>query len=101
MPEPVSVPLPASPKAHGPRRWFVSAWPSLASVALALLLCWVAIALTKGSAAIAADAYVQMLWGGLGDLPRFLDGAGATALLRPLGESADKAALLTLTGLSV
>ncbi|MGQ0504452.1 MAG: ABC transporter permease, partial [Myxococcaceae bacterium] len=37
----------------------------------------------------------------LGDWPRFLDGAPISALTRPWGESATKAGLLLLTGLSV
>ena len=91
----------AGPKRGRFKRLFVASWPSLASVALALLICLVAIAITKGSLSVALDAYVQMLWGGIGDLPRLLDGGGLEAVLRPLGESADKAAMLTLTGLSV
>lgn len=39
--------------------------------------------------------------GSLGDWPRFLEGAGAGVLLRPLGEAANKTALLLLTGLAV
>lgn len=64
------------------------AWPSLASVAVALVVGFVAIALARGSLATAADAYLQMLWGGLGDV-------------RAWGEAATKASLLLLTGLSV
>jgi simple sugar transport system permease protein len=46
-------------------------------------------------------AYMQMLFGGLGDVPRFLSTHAASALLGPWGETATKASLLMLTGLSV
>ncbi|MGE6760770.1 ABC transporter permease [Corallococcus interemptor] len=74
--------------------------PSVLSVLLALAVCWLTIALTR-DADTATRAYLQMLWGGVGNWPAFLDGGNATAVLRPLGEAAMKAALLTLTGLSV
>jgi ABC-type uncharacterized transport system permease subunit len=76
------------------------ALPSVLSVLLALAVCWALIALTM-TPAIASDAYVQMLWGGIGNWPAFFDGGTAALLTRPLGEAAMKAALLTLTGLSV
>ncbi|GMU09803.1 ABC transporter permease [Corallococcus caeni] len=74
--------------------------PSVLSVLLALAVCWLTIALTR-DADTATRAYLQMLWGGVGNWPAFLDGGSSTAVLRPLGEAAMKAALLTLTGLSV
>jgi simple sugar transport system permease protein len=76
--------------------------PSVLSVLLALAVCWALIALTLAPDT-AWDAYLQMLWGGIGNWPAFLEGDGAapTVLTRPLGEAAMKAALLTLTGLSV
>ena len=67
-----------------------SAAPSILSVVLSLLVCWIAIALTKGDAGVAAEAYGQMLWGGIGDFPAWSDGAPWTALTRPWGESAVK-----------
>ncbi|RKH49801.1 ABC transporter permease [Corallococcus sp. AB050B] len=74
--------------------------PSVLSVLLALAVCWLTIALTR-DADTATRAYLQMLWGGVGNWPAFLEGGNSTAVLRPLGEAAMKAALLTLTGLSV
>ncbi|MFP2931799.1 ABC transporter permease subunit, partial [Pyxidicoccus sp. 3LG] len=74
--------------------------PSVLSVLLALGVCWGLIALTL-DAGTALDAYLQMLWGGIGNWPAYLEGAAATVITRPLGEAAMKAALLTLTGLSV
>jgi simple sugar transport system permease protein len=70
-------------------------------VALALILGFVAIALARGSLGTAVDAYLQMLWGGIGDLPSYFSGASVHVLTRPWGEAATKASLLTLTGLSV
>ncbi len=75
--------------------------PSLLSVAVSLLVCFVAAAIAVGSAGVALDAYLAMLWGGLGDFPRYFDGAPFSALARPWGESAVKGSLLALTGLSV
>ncbi|WP_225410805.1 ABC transporter permease [Stigmatella hybrida] len=80
-------------------RWR-SAVPSLLSVVLALGVCWVAIALTR-DAEVAGEAYLQMLYGGLGQWPRFLETGDVGTLTRPLGEAAIKAAILLLTGLSV
>ncbi|GEN06495.1 nucleoside ABC transporter membrane protein [Myxococcus fulvus] len=80
------------------------ALPSVLSVLLSLVVCWLLIAFTRdeGGLATATAAYLQMLWGGVGDWPRFLfEDAPATVLTRPLGEAAMKAALLTFTGLSV
>jgi simple sugar transport system permease protein len=78
-----------------------NALPSVLSVALSLAVCFVAIAVTRGSFAVAWNAYAGMLWGGFGDWPRLFDGADWSVLARPWGETASKAALLTLTGLSV
>lgn len=78
-----------------------AALPSIGAVGASLLICFIAIAVLRGGLDIALDAYLAMLWGSLGDLPKFIDGASAAVLLRPLGESATKATLLTLTGLSV
>lgn len=78
-----------------------AAWPSIASVTVALVAGFVAIAVARGSLQTALDAYLQMLWGGLGDLPRFFQGASSAVLTRPWGEAATKASLLMLTGLSV
>ncbi len=74
--------------------------PSILSVLLALVVCWVAIALTR-DASIATGSYLNMLRGGLGDWPLFLENGRAAVVIRPLGESAIKASLLLLTGLSV
>ncbi|HVG58907.1 MAG TPA: ABC transporter permease [Hyalangium sp.] len=80
-------------------RWR-GAVPSILSVLLALVACWAAIALTRDMT-VASEAYLQMLYGGLGQWPRFLETGDAGVLARPLGEAAGKAALLILTGLSV
>jgi simple sugar transport system permease protein len=77
-----------------------AALPSVLSVVLALVACWVAIALTR-DLGTATDAYLQMLYGGVGNWPAYLEGGNAALLTRPLGEAATKAALLILTGLSV
>lgn len=75
--------------------------PSALSVFTSLLICFVAIAITHADVGVAAKAYLAMLWGGLGDFPRLAEGADLSVLTRPWGESATKAAILTLTGLSV
>jgi len=80
-------------------RWR-AAVPSILSVLLALVACWVAIAVTRDMK-VAGEAYLQMLYGGLGQWPRFLETGDGAVLARPLGEAAGKAALLILTGLSV
>ncbi|WP_224244132.1 ABC transporter permease [Hyalangium gracile] len=77
-----------------------AAVPSILSVLLALVVCWIAIALTR-DVKIAGEAYLQMLYGGLGQWPRYLEVGDGALLARPLGEAAGKAALLILTGLSV
>ncbi len=79
----------------------MKALPSVLSVVTALAVCFAAIALTRGGLGIALDAYAAMVWGAFGDWPRFFDGASSSVLLRPLGEAGTKAAILTLTGLSV
>src|SRR5229473_443902 len=61
---------------------------SLFSVFLSLAAGFVAIALSRADIGVAKDAYLQMIWGGIGGL-------------RALGESGAKGALLLLTGLSV
>jgi simple sugar transport system permease protein len=77
------------------------ALPSVLSVALALAISFVAAALTLGSVSQAAGAYLAMLQGAVGDWPRFFESGLSASVLRPLGEAGTKAALLTLTGLSV
>lgn len=78
-----------------------AALPSVASIVTSLLVCFVAIAVLRGGLDVALDAFLAMTWGAFGDFPKFFDGGSSATLLRPLGESATKAALLTLTGLSV
>ncbi|MBL8922146.1 MAG: ABC transporter permease [Myxococcaceae bacterium] len=78
-----------------------AALPSVASIVTSLLVCFVAVAVLRGGLEVALDAFLAMTWGAFGDFPKFFDGASSAVLLRPLGESATKAALLTLTGLSV
>lgn len=80
-------------------RWR-AAVPSILSVLLALVVCWIAIALTRDWE-IAGNAYLQMLYGGVGQWPRFLETGDPAVIVRPLGEAASKAALLILAGLSV
>lgn len=77
------------------------ALPSVFSVLLALLISFIAAALTLGDLPRAGGAYLEMLKGALGDWPQFFETGRAAAIFRPLGEAATKAALLTLTGLSV
>jgi simple sugar transport system permease protein len=80
-------------------RW--RALPSVLSVVTALVMCFFAVAVTRGGLGIAFNAYLAMVWGAVGDWPQFFaDGKGGV-ILRPLGEAGTKAALLTLTGLSV
>jgi len=78
-----------------------AALPSVASIITSLLVCFIAVAVLRGGLDVAADAFLAMTWGAFGDFPKFFDGGSSATLLRPLGESATKAALLTLTGLSV
>jgi simple sugar transport system permease protein len=75
--------------------------PSAASIITSLLVCFVAVAVLRGGLDVALDAFLAMTWGAFGDFPKFFEGGSSAVLLRPLGESATKAALLTLTGLSV
>jgi simple sugar transport system permease protein len=74
--------------------------PSVLSVLLALGVCWTFIAFTR-DAETATEAYLQMLRGGLGDWPAYLENGRIALLTRPLGEATIKAAILLLTGLSV
>ncbi|MFL5319043.1 MAG: ABC transporter permease subunit, partial [Myxococcaceae bacterium] len=83
------------------KRSLRAAVPSLLSILLALVVCFLAIALTRNDWLVAIDAYVQMLWGGIGDFPSLFDTGNLSAITRPLGESGSKAAILLLTGLSV
>ncbi len=76
------------------------ALPSVLSVLAAIAVCFVAAGLTRGFDT-AAEAFLAMLYGAFGDWPRYLETGNAAAVLRPLGESATKAAILTFTGLSV
>lgn len=77
------------------------ALPSIISVLLALVVCFIAIAITREDVRVAVDGYAQMLFGGLGDFPLFSRTGNFGVLTRPWGESTSKAALLLLTGLSV
>ncbi|MFZ5442136.1 MAG: ABC transporter permease [Myxococcota bacterium] len=76
------------------------ALPSVLSIVSALVLCFLAAALTRDFAT-ALDAFVAMLWGAFGDWPKFVETGAAATVLRPLGEAGTKAAILTFTGLSV
>ncbi len=77
------------------------ALPSIFSVVVALVLSFIAAALTLGDLGQAGSAYLAMFQGAIGDWPRFFETGIPAAVMRPLGEAATKAALLTLTGLSV
>ena len=76
------------------------ALPSVLSVVSAIVICFIAAALTRGFGT-AFDAFVAMFWGAFGDWPKFFETGNAAVVLRPLGESGTKAAILTFTGLSV
>ena len=76
------------------------ALPSILSVVTAIAICFVAAGLTRDFGT-AVDAFLAMLWGGIGDWPKFLETGASATVLRPLGEAATKAAILTFTGLSV
>lgn len=76
------------------------ALPSILSVIAAILVCFVAAGLTRDFST-AIDAFIAMLWGAFGDWPRFVETGASPAVLRPLGEAATKAGILTFTGLSV
>lgn len=77
------------------------ALPSLVSVALAMAVCFGGLALARGDLGVAWDVLLQLFYGGIGDVPRLLEGGSAALVLRPLGESAIRSSLLALTGLSV
>ncbi len=66
----------------------------------AILICFIAAGLTRDFGT-AVDAFAAMLWGAFGDWPKFFETGASPTLLRPLGEAATKAAILTFTGLSV
>ncbi|MDP1822560.1 MAG: ABC transporter permease [Archangium sp.] len=76
------------------------ALPSILSVVTAIAICFVAAGLTRDFGT-AVDAFIAMLWGGIGDWPKFFETGASATVLRPLGEAATKAAILTFTGLSV
>jgi general nucleoside transport system permease protein len=75
--------------------------PSVLSVLGAFVVCFGVLALMQGSFGAALDALVAMTWGGVGDWPRAVATGDLGPVLRPLGEAANKTAVLTLTGLSV
>jgi simple sugar transport system permease protein len=72
----------------------------VASVVTALATCFLAVAALQG-VSTALEAYAAMFAGAFGDWPRAFALGEAGPVLRPLGEAATKAALLTFTGLSV
>jgi simple sugar transport system permease protein len=74
---------------------------SVLSVSVALLCSYGALALSLADAGTAARAFTEMALGGFGDFPRWLSSGDLSSVLRPLGESAGKASVLLLTGLSV
>jgi ABC-type uncharacterized transport system permease subunit len=76
------------------------ALPSILSVASAILVCFIAAGITRGFGT-AFEAFASMLWGAIGDWPRFFETGNSATVIRPLGESATKAAILIFTGLSV
>lgn len=77
------------------------ALPSVLSVALSLLVGFIAIAWVRGDVRIAAQAYAQMIWGGIGDFPSWFDGGSFGMVARPWGEAGAKAGILLLSGLAV
>lgn len=81
--------------------YLIQSLPSTLSVLTALTLCFVAIAVTRGGFEVAFRAFLAMIWGAVGDWPRLWQTGDAGVILRPLGESGTKAALLLFTGLSV
>lgn len=85
--------------AAAPSRW-QHLGPSLLAVGLATIAGFVVVAISLGSLAGAAEAFAAMVQGAFGDWGR-VEEQGVGAVLRPLGESGTKAAMLTLTGLSV
>ncbi|MCA2977867.1 MAG: ABC transporter permease, partial [Myxococcaceae bacterium] len=96
-----ATPTPPGRLRRAARELARAALPSVAPILTSLLVCFVAVAALRGGVAVAVDAFLAMTWGAIGDVPRLLEGASVAVLLRPWGESATKAALLTLTGLSV
>ncbi|PZR04849.1 MAG: ABC transporter permease [Archangium gephyra] len=76
------------------------ALPSVLSVLTAIVICFIAAVATR-DLETATDAFLAMLRGAFGNWPRFFDTGLSASVLRPLGESATKAAILTFTGLSV
>jgi simple sugar transport system permease protein len=74
--------------------------PSAVPILLSLFGCFLAVVLSRGPG-VAVDAFSAMFAGAFGDWPRFFASGDAGQVLRPLGEAANKAAILTLTGLSV
>ncbi|MGV3619433.1 MAG: ABC transporter permease [Archangium sp.] len=76
------------------------ALPSVLSVLTAIVICFVAAVVTRDFET-ATEAFLAMLRGAFGNWPRFFDTGLSASVLRPLGESATKAGILTFTGLSV
>lgn len=74
--------------------------PSLLAIITALVGCFLALVATN-SFAVALEAFGAMAVGAFGDWLRAFEQDDWAPVLRPLGESGSKAALLTLTGLSV
>jgi simple sugar transport system permease protein len=83
------------------REKWVGALASVLAVVTALAIGFVAIAAVRQDVWVAVDAYWGMVKGGLGDFGAVAEGADRTILFRAWGESAVKAAILLLTGLSV
>jgi general nucleoside transport system permease protein len=77
-----------------------SALASLLCVAFASLLCFALLALTQGLG-LSLQAVGALFQGAVGDVGQASAQGDAALVLRPLGESLNKAALLLLTGLSV
>jgi simple sugar transport system permease protein len=81
--------------------WVRHALASIFPVVLSLVTCFVILGILRSDFPGAGEGYLQMLWGGIGDIPKVARGGGWSWLTRPWGESASKASLLMLTGLSV